>query len=193
MQDASAGQVDYTAIDDEIVFSLSQVGSKLHCDILIVVSCPAITILTGLSRFRWLPAWMNVWEVNVAQEASTPLEILSHLRQDLAKYFDREELRTLCFDLGIEHENLPDAKDSLARELVAQCERYQRTFELTRKCRELRPDVAWPNLPAHIFICYKRRADPDLKLATYLHDFLSAQGHDVFIDASMRTGTCLLS
>jgi hypothetical protein len=149
-------------------------------------------MLTGLPRFRWLPAWTSVWEVNVAQEASTPLEILSHLRQDLAKYFDREELRTLCFDLGIEHENLPDAKDSLARELVAHCERHQRTFELTRKCRELRPDVSWPNVPAYLFICYRRDADPDQKLANYLHDFLAAQGHDVFIDTDMRTGTAWL-
>lgn len=128
----------------------------------------------------------------MAQQARTPVEMLAEFRQNLARCFSREELRTLCFDLGIEHENLPDAKDSMARELVAHCERHQRILELTRKCRELRPSVAWPNPPAHLFICYKRHADPDRKLAAHLHDFLTAQGHDVFLDATMRTGTTWL-
>ncbi|MCP4543693.1 MAG: protein kinase [Chloroflexi bacterium] len=39
-----------------------------------------------------------------------------------------------------------------------------------------------------LFICYKRNADPDQKLAHYLHDFLTAQGHDVFLDTTLRTG-----
>jgi len=46
--------------------------------------------------------------------------------------------------------------------------------------------------PAHLFICYKRHADLDQKLAHYLHEFLTAQGHDVFIDATLRTGEAWL-
>ena len=124
----------------------------------------------------------------MAQEARTRLEILAELRQNLATHFNREELRTLCFDLDIDHENLPEAKDSMARELVAHCERRQCILELARKCRKLRPEVAWPSLPANIFICYQRHADADRKLATYLQGFLAAQGHHVFIDTTMRTG-----
>jgi len=45
-----------------------------------------------------------------------------------------------------------------------------------------------PFQPAHLFICYKRHADPDQKLAAYLHEFLTGQGHNVFIDESLRTG-----
>jgi hypothetical protein len=41
---------------------------------------------------------------------------------------------------------------------------------------------------ARLFICYKRHADPDEGLAVYLHDALTAQGHEVFIDQSMRSG-----
>ena len=52
-------------------------------------------------------------------KAKTPSETLTQLRQNLAQHFNREELRTLCLDLGIEHENLPDAKGSMAQELVA--------------------------------------------------------------------------
>jgi hypothetical protein len=46
--------------------------------------------------------------------------------------------------------------------------------------------------PAHLFICYKRHADPDQKLANYLHEFLIAQGHNVFIDNTLRTGEAWL-
>jgi hypothetical protein len=43
--------------------------------------------------------------------------------------------------------------------------------------------------PARVFICYKRHAGPDRRLADHLHGVLTAQGHDVFVDTSMRTGT----
>ncbi len=36
--------------------------------------------------------------------------------------------------------------------------------------------------PARLFICYKRNVNPDQQLADYLHQFLTQQGHDVFID-----------
>ena len=65
------------------------------------------------------------------------------LRQNLVDHFNREELRTLCFDLGIEHEDLPDAKEGLARELVAHCQRRGIITDLVAKCRKLRPDVSW--------------------------------------------------
>jgi hypothetical protein len=41
---------------------------------------------------------------------------------------------------------------------------------------------------AKIFICYKRSAKDDRALAEYLNDYLSTQGHNVFIDTSMRVG-----
>ena len=41
---------------------------------------------------------------------------------------------------------------------------------------------------AHLFICYKRSVDADRKLANYLYEFLTAQGHEVFIDGTLRTG-----
>ena len=46
--------------------------------------------------------------------------------------------------------------------------------------------------PTHLFLCYKRNVDPDQKLAQYLHDFLTTQGHDVFIDGTLRTGEAWL-
>lgn len=39
-----------------------------------------------------------------------------------------------------------------------------------------------------VFISYKRNSDPDQQLANYLSDFLNQQGHDAFIDRTLRTG-----
>ena len=41
---------------------------------------------------------------------------------------------------------------------------------------------------ARIFICYKRNINPDEQLANYLYDFFTTQGHQVFIDRTMRAG-----
>lgn len=43
--------------------------------------------------------------------------------------------------------------------------------------------------PAKIFLCYKRKTQPDHRLADYLYQFLSTEGHDVFIDRAMHAGT----
>ena len=80
-------------------------------------------------------------------EAKRKLEYRAELRQNLTERFNRDELRTLCFDLGIEHENLPEAKDSMARELVACCEQTGSISALVAKCKELRPDVSWDDMP----------------------------------------------
>jgi hypothetical protein len=80
-------------------------------------------------------------------EGTLPPEYRADLRRNLAEYFNRDELRTLCFDLGIDHESLPEEKDGMARELVAYCERHSRIPELVEKCRELRPNVLWEDKP----------------------------------------------
>ena len=66
----------------------------------------------------------------------------SELRRSLTEHFNREELRTLCFDLGIEDEDLPDTLNGMARELVETCERRGRLPELIETVRRLRPDAA---------------------------------------------------
>ncbi len=49
-----------------------------------------------------------------------------------------------------------------------------------------------PVKPARLFICYKRNAEPDQHLADYLYTTLTGQGHDVFIDRTLRTGDAWL-
>jgi formylglycine-generating enzyme required for sulfatase activity len=87
----------------------------------------------------------------------------AELRQKLVEHFNREELRTLCFDLGIEHENLPDTKDSMARELVAHCERQGRIPELVAACQRLHPKVPWGTdmgMPAHARLPKTEHTEP---------------------------------
>jgi hypothetical protein len=65
------------------------------------------------------------------------------LRKNLIVYFNKDELRTLCFDLGIEYENLPDSLDGMTRELVRLCERRGLIPKLVGTVQELRPAVLW--------------------------------------------------
>lgn len=66
------------------------------------------------------------------------------LREKIAASFDVRELATLCFDMNIEYQNLPDeGKEAKVIELIAYCERRGRISELTEKCREERPNIQW--------------------------------------------------
>ena len=70
------------------------------------------------------------------------------LRQNLAAHFDRGELHTLCFDLGIDYDDLPgEGKTNKARELVAYLERRSRVSELVSICEQRRAHVAWREPP----------------------------------------------
>ncbi len=67
------------------------------------------------------------------------------LRQTLTSRFDREELRTLCFDLGVDYEALPaEGKAGKARELVNYMERREQLAELVETIRRMRPDIPLP-------------------------------------------------
>jgi GTPase SAR1 family protein/predicted MPP superfamily phosphohydrolase len=80
----------------------------------------------------------------LGSDSQSPRQVgQTNLRRNLATYFNREELRTLCFDLGIKHENLPDTLDGMARELIAICERSGRSSELIAACARIRPKVSW--------------------------------------------------
>ena len=69
---------------------------------------------------------------------------LARLRQNIAEYFNLDELRTLCFDMGIKHENLAASTlDGMARELVDYCKRTDKLRDLVAKLTDLRPKVSW--------------------------------------------------
>ena len=70
---------------------------------------------------------------------------LPHL---LRTRFDREELRTLCFDLGVDYDALPaEGKAGKARELVGYMERHDRLPDLVETLRRTRPDIHLDDAP----------------------------------------------
>jgi len=72
------------------------------------------------------------------------------LRRKVATYFNDDEIKSLCFDLGIEYENLAgETREAKARELVTYCERTSQVSQLANRCRELRPSVDW-RVPEHL-------------------------------------------
>ena len=67
------------------------------------------------------------------------------LRELMVRYFNKTELETLCFDLGIDKDDLPNAtKPELAQEIILYCERHGMLERLLDICREQRPHAEWP-------------------------------------------------
>jgi hypothetical protein len=62
-----------------------------------------------------------------------------------AQYFNRSELKGLCFDMGVAHDDLQgETRSELAQSLVAYCHTRGRLPELAGLCRKQRPNVEWP-------------------------------------------------
>jgi hypothetical protein len=93
-------------------------------------------------------------------------------------------------DLEIEHNK---GMIDIGRYLKLKTEYETRKAELERELGGAQDTAAAlstadPPDTARLFICYKHHADPDQELAVYLHNILSNQGHEVFIDLDMRAG-----
>ena len=82
--------------------------------------------------------------VNVTSQVLRPdLQMPAQLRQKVAEHFNLDELRSLCFDLGIDYENFPATKEGMTREIVMYCQRHGQISLLLEHCRRLRPEVSW--------------------------------------------------
>ena len=70
---------------------------------------------------------------------------LTKLRELLKDSFHDTEFNILCYDLGIDYENLPNhSLSAKGLALVRQMKRENRLQELTAYCREKRPHATWP-------------------------------------------------
>jgi hypothetical protein len=68
------------------------------------------------------------------------------IREALARFFSAGELRTLCFDLGLDYDNLPgEGKEDKAREMVAYFERRDLLLKLVEAIAARRPNLYWTN------------------------------------------------
>ncbi len=91
-----------------------------------------------------VPASPKTPKTEATPKAETPPPVLTRLHNTISKHFDDEELRTLCFRLGVDYDSLrAEGKNAKARELVAHMERTGRSPELVAECRKFRPHVAW--------------------------------------------------
>ena len=73
--------------------------------------------------------------------------LIVHLHRLLVTHYDVEELRTLCFQLGIAYDDLPGTtKSGRARELLLFLQRRQRLPELVDRGKRERPEIPWPDL-----------------------------------------------
>jgi len=69
---------------------------------------------------------------------------LAELRQVLSDYFSEEEIRTLCFDLSVDYDDLPaTGKANKVRELVIYLDRRNRIQDLESAVRRQRPNIPW--------------------------------------------------
>lgn len=86
----------------------------------------------------------EVQESDASLNRSPDQKLLVQLHEFFTTRFDEEELRTFCFERGIDYDNLPGrGKASKARELVAYYERHDRIRELKELARLSRPGVSW--------------------------------------------------
>lgn len=75
---------------------------------------------------------------------ATDRKLLVPLRQILTTLFSEDDLRTLCFDLGIDYDVLPgEGKASKAVEMLISLERHNHLSDLIEVGKQLRPDIAW--------------------------------------------------
>ena len=80
----------------------------------------------------------------VNPKGTVPLQ-RRRIRQNMIDAFSLSELKDICFDLEIRHENLPDHDhlSGFVRELLAYAGRIGRMNELVRMCRAERPRLEW--------------------------------------------------
>ncbi|MCP4934107.1 MAG: hypothetical protein GY927_07835, partial [bacterium] len=76
-------------------------------------------------------------------ESTTPID-LPGLRQALIHAFNLDALKTICQDIGIDHETIGEpGKEGFARELVETCQRRNLLPKLVARCSRRSPYTNW--------------------------------------------------
>lgn len=74
-------------------------------------------------------------------------QLLSKLRSALIDKFNNDELRTICFETGVNFEDLPSTSLSgKCRDLVAFLDRRDQIFELVNLVKTIRPKFSWDEM-----------------------------------------------
>ncbi len=66
------------------------------------------------------------------------------LLHKIVRYFDEDELETICFDLDLDYNNLKGGqKKARVREMIITLEKLKRIDDLIEILAEERPDIKW--------------------------------------------------
>lgn len=84
------------------------------------------------------------------------MEKPSGLNNVLAQNFSKSELADICFELGVEVEDLPEARGARARELILLSRRHMRTDKLLDWLQRYRPELM---LYPYLFLVIKENFD----------------------------------
>lgn len=127
----------------------------------------------------------------------------AQLREFLADRFNLDEMKTLCFDLGLDYEEFPHAtKTEFSRELIVYFERHNKMGCLVAEMLEVRPDAWLTQLLAQVSSCQpnqkvqvvlsndKIKSRPDLKQK--LAELLGISAEEVMIIATAPGSVKLL-
>ncbi len=69
------------------------------------------------------------------------------LRQVLVEYFSEGDIKILCFDLGVDFDNLSgENKGEKIIDLIERLVRLNRILELIDRCNEMRPNIPWDEI-----------------------------------------------
>lgn len=81
--------------------------------------------------------------------AISSAKYLSTLHKQIDQYFSFSEVRTLCFNLGVDYENIPgDHRSAFIRNLIISLAKQNRLQELIDEVRAERAFVDWQDVPA---------------------------------------------
>ncbi len=80
--------------------------------------------------------------------ATESAKYLSTLHKQIDDYFSFDEVRTLCFDLGVDYENIPgNIRSAFIRNLIISLAKQKRLQELVDAVRQERSFVDWQDVP----------------------------------------------
>jgi hypothetical protein len=119
------------------------------------------SIYQTIQRLRRGDAEPGTPDTPVNQDA---YDLRTRLRWALTQYYNMEELRTLCFDLGVDYENVQrDTKDGTVRELILYFERRQLARRLLDAILVDR-EIDWGRLPQPSILEQLESANQELEL-----------------------------
>jgi len=104
------------------------------------------------AALRDYPNNPDLLEAKVRAEvpSQTPVDLApapvsrTKLRDILMVHFNQSALEEICFNLGVDYENLPGAeKGGKVRGLIEYFEHRSRYLELVEACRHMRPNAPW--------------------------------------------------